>query len=68
MVAQRPESVPQSMKSVYELVTGLTDRYCRDHVDEEFATLCRHVAAALARKWPSPLTRSKPEVWACSIA
>jgi hypothetical protein len=68
MVAQRPESVPQTTRSVYEVVTGLTDRYCRDHVDEEFATLCRHVAAALARKRPSPLMRGKPEVWACAIA
>ena len=29
--------------------------------------LCRKLAAALARKRPSPLTRGKPEVWACAV-
>jgi len=32
---------------------------CRDHVDAEFAMLCRKLAAALAR--------SKKEVWACAV-
>ena len=29
--------------------------------------LCRKLAATLARKRPSPLTRGKPEVWACAV-
>jgi hypothetical protein len=29
--------------------------------------LCRKLVAALARKRPSPLTRGKPEVWACAF-
>src|SRR3954469_6551788 len=29
--------------------------------------LCRKLAAALARKRPSPPTRGKPEVWACAV-
>ena len=33
----------------------------------EYQALCRKLAAALARKRPSPLTRGKPEVWACAV-
>jgi len=45
----------------------LTDVFCRNHLDEEYATLCRKLAGVLARKRPSPLTRGKPESWASGI-
>jgi len=61
------ESVPQQMQPVYDEITRLTEAVCRDHVDEEFAMLCRKLAAALARKRPSPLARGKKEVWACAV-
>src|SRR5512136_1510105 len=68
MSKQHSESVPQQMQPVYDEITRLTDAVCRDHVDEEFAQLCRKLTAALARKRPSPLARGKKEVWACAIA
>jgi hypothetical protein len=46
---------------------ALTDSFCREHLNAEYQALCRKLAAALARKRPSPLTRGKPEVWACGI-
>jgi len=64
---QKSESVPQAMQPTYEAITRLTDAICRDHLDDEYATLCRQLTAALARKRPSPLARGKTEVWACSI-
>jgi len=67
MPKQNSESVPQQMQPVYDEITRLTDAVCRDHVDEEFAQLCRKLAAALARKRPSPLARGKKEVWACAV-
>ena len=67
MSKQNSESVPQQMQPIYDEITHLTDAVCRDHVDEEFAMLCRKLAAALARKQPSPLARGKKEVWACAI-
>lgn len=67
MSEQINESVPQQMRPVYDEITRLTDAVCRDHIDEEFAMLCRKLAAALARKRPSPLARGKTEVWACAI-
>ena len=67
MSKQNSESVPQPMQPVYDEITRLTDAVCRDHIDEEFALLCRRLTAALARKRPSPLARGKKEVWACAI-
>jgi hypothetical protein len=55
------------MRPIYETITSLTDAFCREHIDAEFALLCRKLAAALARKRPSPLARGKREIWACAI-
>jgi Domain of unknown function (DUF6398) len=67
MPDQINESVPKQMRPVYDEITRLTDAVCRDHLDDEYAQLCRQLAAALARKRPSPMARGKPEIWACAI-
>jgi hypothetical protein len=46
---------------------ALTDRFCQAHLTWEYQVLCRKLAAALARKRPSPLARGRPEVWACAV-
>ena len=46
---------------------ALTDAFCRKHLDDEYAALCRKLAGVLARKRPSPLIRGKPESWASGI-
>jgi hypothetical protein len=51
----------------YEAIVGLIDAFCREHLDEDYRTLCRKLAGILARKRPSPLTRGKPESWASGI-
>ena len=60
-------SVPEVAKPAYDAIVGLTDRFCQAHLTWEYQMLCRKLAAALARKRPSPLTRGKPEVWACAV-
>jgi hypothetical protein len=60
-------SVPAAAKPAYDAIVALTDAFCRAHLTEEYGALCRRLAAALARKRPSPLTRGKPEVWACAV-
>ena len=55
------------MKVVFETIVGMTDAFCRDHLNDEYATLCRNLAATLARKRPSPLLRGKLETWAVGI-
>lgn len=51
----------------YEAVTALTDAFCKRHLNEEYAEMCRRHTVALARKRPTPLVRGRAEVWACGI-
>jgi hypothetical protein len=45
----------------------MTDRVCWQHLTEEYATLARSLAAALARKRPCPLTRGRINTWASGV-
>jgi hypothetical protein len=60
-------SVPATVRPAYEAVVGLTDAFCRAHLNAEYETLCRKLAGVLARKRPSPLPSGKRETWACGI-
>jgi hypothetical protein len=46
---------------------GLTDRVCEEHLDDEYAALCRTLTVRLARKRPSPLDRGEPRIWAAGV-
>jgi hypothetical protein len=48
-------------------IVGLTDSFCRERLNEEYAALCRKLAETLARKRPSPLLRGQIETWASGI-
>lgn len=54
-------------KAALEAVVQMTDAFCRDHLNDEYAELCRKLATTLARKRPSPLLRGRLEAWACGI-
>lgn len=55
------------VRDALETVVGLTSRFCRDYLNEEYAILCRNLAEKLARKRPSPLLDGRPNTWACGI-
>jgi len=61
------ENVPLALRPAFAAVVGITDAFCREHLDGEYAQLSRKLAAALCRKRPSPLAAAKPQVWACAI-
>jgi len=60
-------SIPVSSQPAYDAIVSLTDRCCQAHLPWKYQMLCRKLAGVLARKRPSPLTRGKPQVWACAI-
>ena len=60
-------SVPEAARPAYHTIVTLAEAFCREHLNAEYEALCRKLAGVLARKRPSPLTRGKPEVWACAI-
>ncbi len=63
----KSEKVPKQMQSTFDAVTALTDRFCTEHLNDEYRQLARQLTAALCRKRPSPLARGKPAVWACGV-
>ncbi len=66
-MAKERELIPQSVRPTYDTIAGLIDQFCQEHLNAEYDQLCLRLAAALARKRPSPITRGKPAVWACGI-
>ncbi len=63
----KSESIPNEMRATYDAIVAQIETVCREHLNAEYAALSRQLAAALARKRPSPLARGKPEIWACAI-
>lgn len=61
------EKIPQEMNPLFESITGITDNFCREHLNQEYADLCRQMTATLCRKRPSPLASGAVEIWASSI-
>ena len=41
--------------------------FCREHLNQEYAALCRKLTEKLARKRPSPLVSGRHNTWACGI-
>jgi hypothetical protein len=63
----KSRNVPRTIQARYDDLAKLTDGVCKSHLDQEYANLARDMLAALARKRPSPLTRGRPEGWACAV-
>ena len=64
----KSETVPEAMKSRYDEIVALTNAFCEEHLNAEYAQVCRQMAATLARKRPSPLLGGRPNTWAAAIA
>src|SRR3954447_16744623 len=68
MAKRKAASKPQrEVAPVLERIVAMTDQFCREKLNDEYAILCRRLAEKLARKRPSPLLGGKPETWACGI-
>jgi hypothetical protein len=67
MAKQDPLKVPESMQALYDEITAITDAFCKEHLNEEYAELARKMAATLARKRPSPLVNGRVKGWAAGI-
>lgn len=65
-----PERNPTAEEAKDQAVTeinGLVEAFCKQHLNAEYADLCRKLTEKLARKRPSPLVSGKPQTWACGI-
>lgn len=61
-------SASEAVRPILEAVVGMTDEFCREYLNDEYAALCRKMAEKLSRKRPSPLFRGRPRTWAAGIA
>lgn len=59
--------IADEVQPAFEEIAGLVDAFCREHLNDEYADLCRKLTEKLARKRPSPLVSGKPATWACGI-
>ena len=66
-MSNHSEKVPKAMVETFTAVTAITDAYCREHLNEEYAQLIRCAVAALCRKRPSPLVSGAPLLWAAGV-
>lgn len=64
---KQPPSVPKLMQARYDEVVAWIAPFCQKHLDDEYWNLCCKLAAALARKRPSPLSGGKAAIWAAGI-
>ena len=62
-----PSTVPTAVKPVFDDIVSITELFCLQHLDAEYAALCVKLAAKLARKRPSPLVRGDRRIWAAGI-
>ena len=66
MPKRKPTADEAKDQAVAE-ITSLVDAFCKQHLNAEYADLCRKLTDKLARKRPSPLVSGKPQTWACGI-
>lgn len=56
--------VPKALRARVDEIVTLVETVCIEHLDQEYAMLCRRLVAKLARKRPSPVVRGDADVWA----
>jgi hypothetical protein len=68
----KPKPIPrpqlrEEKDNALGIIIGLIDQFCKVHLNEEYAVLCRKLAEKLARKRPSPILSGSPNTWASGI-
>jgi hypothetical protein len=68
----KPKPIPrpqlrEGKDNALGIIIGLIDQFCKVHLNEEYALLCRKLAEKLARKRPSPILSGSPNTWASGI-
>ena len=67
MTNTRSTKVPKGWEEFYTALAGVTDRFCAEHLNDEYAGLARSAIAALCRKRPSPLASGNLQTWGCAV-
>ncbi len=60
-------SIPKANREWFTTITEMTNRFCVERLDDEYAGICQYVAGKLARKRNDSIHRGKKEIWAAGI-
>ncbi len=60
-------NVPAAVRPYADQIVAVTDAVCLEHLNEEFAELCRKLVGQLGRMEPSPLLRGDLAIWSAGI-
>lgn len=66
-MAKRKTSSDISNNEAVKQISDLVNDFCKEHLNEEYADLCRKLVEKLARKRPTPLVSGKTNSWASGI-
>jgi hypothetical protein len=66
-MAKRKPTQEDSKQQVVEEIADLVVAFCREHLNEDYAELCRRLTEKLGRKRPSPLVSGKANAWSSGI-
>ena len=58
--------IPEQMQEAVEEIVGLTDRFCREHLNEEYRQICSDMTVELA-ELEVGIDRGRPASWASGI-
>ena len=58
--------IPEQMQDAVEEIIGLTDRFCREHLNEEYRQICSDMTLELA-ELEVAIDRGRPASWAGGI-
>ena len=59
--------MPIALRERVSAIVAVTDLVCDQHLDAEYAELCRALIGRLARERPSPLDRGHERIWAAGV-
>ena len=60
-------NVPHAVRPYADQVVAVTDAVCLEHLDMEYAGLCRSMVGNLGRKRPCPITRGDLGIRAAGV-
>lgn len=60
-------SLPTQTKPMLATVIEMTDSFCKEYLNEEYAEICRQLATTLHKRHPSFFVREKLQRLACGI-
>ena len=59
--------IPDSVSEAFSAIRIQINHFCEKHLNHEYNLLLVKALSCLARKRPSPITKGKTNIWACSI-